>query len=365
MNFDLEQRFDAPIEDVAALFLAPEYVQRIAGLPGLDGAELLHQSADGGTVRRQIRFAFGGSLSPTAAAFIDTGRLTWVETSVTDRYSHQGEFSVLADHYPEMLRCRGTVALEDLGGVTRRLTHVELDVSVPLVGATVAGAIVSGLRNFSIAEASMVQRWLDERAFVASDITEGTFGPADTHERHADRSGSVSGMNGVGGSEGSGDASTSRSPDSAESADLGGLPSSLTEQLLAAFGAQWRAVIDSVVGQVTDQVRGAMTDLSDQWRQSSEQFVGQLGSQWGQMQQTVASGLQEALNLPVTQVSASGGDSAAAGPSTETAPSIEVLLRPLVAHLNVALEQMTEQLNAQLNRAPLVSRRQDPTEKES
>lgn len=164
MQFTLEQRFTAPVEAVEAAFLDPDVLARLANLGHLGRPQLLDQFDDGDTLRRQVRWAFTAPLSSAVTAVVDPARLTWVEESVLDRNSHRSEFVILPDHYPDRLRCEGTVSLWALGERTRRVTEGELAVRFALVGRKVEQAIVKGLRDHAASEEKVVQRWLDEPA---------------------------------------------------------------------------------------------------------------------------------------------------------------------------------------------------------
>jgi hypothetical protein len=163
VRFSLEQRFAAPVEAVEAAFLDPDLLGRLSDLPHLGHAAELERSDDGRTVRRRVRWAFTAPLSPAVTAVIDRDRLTWVEESVLDRRTHQADFVILPDHYPDRLRCEGTVSLWGLAGTTRRVTEGTLDVRFALVGRKVEQAIVAGLRDHAAAEEKVVQHWLDEK----------------------------------------------------------------------------------------------------------------------------------------------------------------------------------------------------------
>ncbi|MFN2502655.1 MAG: DUF2505 family protein [Acidimicrobiales bacterium] len=164
MQFQLEQRFDAPLAAVEAAFVDPALLALLGGLPNLGRPELLEQADLSDTVSRKVRYFFAGSLSPAASAVLDPERLSWVEESILDRATHETEFRIVPDHYRDRLRCAGTITLHEEGGVTRRVTEGNLDVRFPLVGARVAQAIVSGLRDHAAIEEDVVQRWLDDRS---------------------------------------------------------------------------------------------------------------------------------------------------------------------------------------------------------
>lgn len=163
MRFELEQRFCGSVEDVAALFDDPRLLERLAEAQTLCRAELLERSENDAVVRQRVRYAYTGTLSPAARAIVDPSALTWVEESEFDRRTLRRQFRIVPEHDLDRLRCEGVAEFQTEGGRTRRLTRGKLEVRVPVAGTKVADAIVSGLREFALVEAAVVQQWLDER----------------------------------------------------------------------------------------------------------------------------------------------------------------------------------------------------------
>ena len=120
MRFRFEQLFPGPLERVEAALLDPAFLDRMAQLPKLGQPQLLDLHDDGTTVRRRVRYAFAGELSPAVTAVVDPARLTWVEDATIDRATHRTTFRILPDHYANRLRCSGTFRLEDVPGGVRR-----------------------------------------------------------------------------------------------------------------------------------------------------------------------------------------------------------------------------------------------------
>lgn len=164
MHFEIAQRFSAPVGDVEAAFLDPSLLEPIAALSPLGRPELLEQVDDGATVRRRVRYRFTGHLSGPARAILDPRRLTWVEASTLDRATHRSRIEILADHYPDRLRCAATVTLAQDAGGTRRAMEGDLRVTAAFVASRVEHAILAGLRTHAAAEEQVVQRWLDDHA---------------------------------------------------------------------------------------------------------------------------------------------------------------------------------------------------------
>ncbi|MGH9222882.1 MAG: DUF2505 family protein [Acidimicrobiales bacterium] len=164
MRFEVEQRFGASVDDVEAAFLDPDLLGRLDGLPSLGRPEVLDQVEAGETVRQRVRYRFTGRLSAAVTAVVDPARLTWVQESVVNRRTHRADIAILPDHYPDRLRCEGTIELRGLnGGGCVRLTEGDIDVRFPVVAAKVERAIVTGLQSHAHAEVAIVEQWLKER----------------------------------------------------------------------------------------------------------------------------------------------------------------------------------------------------------
>jgi len=163
MRFRIEQRFGHAVDLVEGALLDPGFLARMAALPKLGGPELLGHEEDGAVVHMRVRYAFAGELSAAVRRVVDPVRLTWVEHTTTDRASHRATFRIVPDHYGAMLRCAGTFVLTAVPTGSSRVAEGELRVTVPLVGAKVERAIVSGLEEHAEAEASLVDTWLGAR----------------------------------------------------------------------------------------------------------------------------------------------------------------------------------------------------------
>ena len=82
VNFRLEQRFAAPVEEVEAAFVDPDLFANLRGNDDLGRPEFIDRSDDGDTVRQRVRYAFTGELTPAPRRPSSSrDRLTWVEES--------------------------------------------------------------------------------------------------------------------------------------------------------------------------------------------------------------------------------------------------------------------------------------------
>jgi len=160
VRFRIVQHFDRPLGAVEAALCDPTFVERMAGLPKVGRVELILHNVVGMTVHQQVRYAFAGELSSAVRRVVDPARLTWVEDSMTDRTTHVSTFRILPDNYAALLHCQGTFSLTSEGdGTSRRVAEGDLNVSVPLVGAKVERAILSGLEEHAATEVGLVNGW--------------------------------------------------------------------------------------------------------------------------------------------------------------------------------------------------------------
>lgn len=160
MRFTVEQRFEAPLEQVEAAIVDPAYLERLRTLPKLGRPTLLERREDGDVVHQAVRYAFVGDLNAAVRRVVDPQRLTWIEEAMIDRSTHVTTWRIVPDHYANLLRSHGTFRLEPVGDGTRRVAEGDLQVSVPLVGGKVERAIVSGLREHAALEQDVLEDWL-------------------------------------------------------------------------------------------------------------------------------------------------------------------------------------------------------------
>jgi hypothetical protein len=161
MKFEIEQRFAAEVDEVARAYTDPALYASFDGLPKLSRPELVSHAVDGDTVVLEVRYRFGGELSPAARAVIDPDRLSWVERSVHDLGGHSATFTMIPDHYADRFTCAGSYRFDAVPGGSRRRGQGDLRVRAFLVAGAVEGAIVSGLREHLADEVPVVEAFLD------------------------------------------------------------------------------------------------------------------------------------------------------------------------------------------------------------
>jgi hypothetical protein len=160
MRFRIEQVFTGDVDAVARAYADPALYRALVGLPKLSRPEVVGHAVDGDTVELQVRYQFGGELSPAARAVIDPSRLTWVERSTHDLTQRRTTFTMVPDHYADRFRCTGSYRFEPTGTGCRRVGEGDLRVKALLVGGAVEGAIVSGLEEHLVDEVPVVEHFV-------------------------------------------------------------------------------------------------------------------------------------------------------------------------------------------------------------
>jgi hypothetical protein len=163
VRFSIEQRFAADADAVARAYADPALYVALVGLPKLSQPDVVGHEVDGDTVVLQVRYRFGGQLSPAARAVIDPERLTWVERSTHDLAQRHTTFTMVPDHYADRFRCQGSYRFEATDAGCRRRGEGDLRVKALLVAGAVEGAIVSGLEEHLVDEVPVVEAFVARR----------------------------------------------------------------------------------------------------------------------------------------------------------------------------------------------------------
>ncbi len=164
MKFRLEQKIPGTVEEVEEAFVDADLFAELRDVDDLGRPELLDRADRGDAVDLRVRYAFTGELAPPLSSLVEPSRLTWVEESTLDRSTHRTEFHIVADHYADRLKCKGTVELSDDGeGGTLRVAEGSLNVSIPFVGRKVEQVVLDGLVAQAATQARVVGDWLVSR----------------------------------------------------------------------------------------------------------------------------------------------------------------------------------------------------------
>lgn len=160
MHFELEQRIDAPRDALERALRDPAYYAAIGDMPNLGTPEVLARTESGDELDVEVRYAFIGALSPAVRAVIDQEKVTWVIHTTFRLAEHTARFTVLPDHYRELLTCSGTYRFEESGGGTIERIEGNLEVRFPILGRSVERGILGGLETHVASEARVLGDWV-------------------------------------------------------------------------------------------------------------------------------------------------------------------------------------------------------------
>jgi hypothetical protein len=161
VDFSADQALRGSPTAVQELLLDPEFIAARSELPKLGDPELLESTRDDTAAHLRVRFRFTAELSSAVTAVVDPQKLTWVDDARFDLTAFHAEHTIEPDNYADRLRASYRSVLETDGIGTRRLLTGIVKVKMVLVGGKVEGAIVSGLREYAVAEAGLLNDWLD------------------------------------------------------------------------------------------------------------------------------------------------------------------------------------------------------------
>ena len=162
MDFTIEQQLRGTPTAVLDQLLSEEFLVARAELPKLSGSEVLELTRDDTTAHVRVRMRFTARLAPAVTAVVDPDKLTWVDDAdvradrTRGRATRSSPTTTRTASRARTRRCSTTPA-----GETHRTLTGSLKVRALLVGGRVEGAIVSGLREYTAAEADLLNRRLD------------------------------------------------------------------------------------------------------------------------------------------------------------------------------------------------------------
>ena len=160
VDFTIEQALMGRPAAVQEILLDPEFIAARSKLPKLGDAELLECTRDDTTAHLRVRLRFTAALSSAVTAVIDPNKLTWVDDARFDLAARHADHTIEPDNYADRLASTYRSVLEPDGDRTRRVLTGMVKVRMLLVGGKVEGAIVSGLREYAVPEAELLNAWL-------------------------------------------------------------------------------------------------------------------------------------------------------------------------------------------------------------
>ena len=163
VRFHIVQTITAPRDAVLAAVADPRLYESMDDMPSLGRPSVIECGQDGELTRLRIRYSFKGRLSSAARAVLDPAKLTWVVTLEVDKARNRADFSMLADHYADRIKCSGSYLFEARGETTDQVMDGELRVQALLVAGAIEKAIVSGFKEHMVEMAKAVERLARER----------------------------------------------------------------------------------------------------------------------------------------------------------------------------------------------------------
>lgn len=160
MDFTVTETIGAGRDHVVRALADPGYYAGLGDAStSVRAPELLSSAVTDGTLHLRVRYAFAGSITGPAARVVDVDKLTWIIETTYDTAAHRGSLVVLPDHYQGMLRCSGTLTLEEVADGTLETVAGRLEVRVPLVSKAAERAILGGFTTQLGREAEALTRW--------------------------------------------------------------------------------------------------------------------------------------------------------------------------------------------------------------
>ncbi|MFZ5628818.1 MAG: DUF2505 domain-containing protein [Spirochaetota bacterium] len=157
MRFTLRQEFPYPIKTVIA---ARELrYDDIENQPGLKSQELLGVEHDGPVVITRRLFRFGSAIPDVIKKLVPAGMLEMVDTNYFNTETNLSQFTMHSEYAPDKVKITATCPYVSLGeNLTVREYEVHVHVSVPIVGNTVAKAILQSHKEALIKDHEIMLR---------------------------------------------------------------------------------------------------------------------------------------------------------------------------------------------------------------
>lgn len=166
MDFTCEHHFNAPVDQVLAMYRDPEYIPSKYRELGLRDIEVVSRSADEQRFEVLCRFKRKSSIEVPKMAQKFLGNADWVPAQQTDRWeiaSRTGRLDVVIEPLKAIttIRCAMKLEATPTGSVNRMRWTIEC--SVPLIGSTIAKFIAQDIQSKSEEDGRVAQRLLAAR----------------------------------------------------------------------------------------------------------------------------------------------------------------------------------------------------------
>ncbi len=158
MKFGFEQRWIAPVDDVMATYLDPDFWSGITSFSNMAPPELLgiDRDDDAGRALVRIKYRVDAKLPSQAARFIDPNNVAWVQETEWDLSALSAKVRFLPVQAAGLIHAQATIDVTSDGDETVRELRGEFRVKIPLVGAKVEKAVVGDIGTNLEEEADLV-----------------------------------------------------------------------------------------------------------------------------------------------------------------------------------------------------------------
>ncbi len=168
MKITFEHHFDAPIEDVVAMFSNDEFAERRSRASGAADSDVLVDTEDDGSFTVVIRRTVPADTIPTEfRAFVGSQlhvRYTEVWAAPDSSHDDGGRKGTFAMDIPGTPgHARGAVTLRPADGGTSFVMAGDVQASVPLVGPMVERAVANAIQQALPPELAEADNWLASR----------------------------------------------------------------------------------------------------------------------------------------------------------------------------------------------------------
>lgn len=162
VKFGFEQRWNAPVDDVMATYLDPEFWNGITGFSNMAPPELLgiDRDDDARTAVVRIKYRVDAKLPAQAARFIDPNNVAWVQETTWDLDALTAKVRFLPVQAAGLIHAEATIVVKSEGDDTVRELRGEFRVKIPLVGSKVEKSVVGDIGTNLEEEADLVAKRL-------------------------------------------------------------------------------------------------------------------------------------------------------------------------------------------------------------
>jgi len=156
VKFSIDHHVDVTPDVAAAAYANPAFFEGREPRENITVLGVPKREQSGDVVEMEVAFRFTGSISSAVRAVIDPAKMSWVTHSTIDLAAGRSEWTIVPDHYPDRLTGHGTYTFTADGTGTVVRLEGDLKVNVFLVGRTVEGVIVAGLRKYFAGEVASI-----------------------------------------------------------------------------------------------------------------------------------------------------------------------------------------------------------------